>query len=97
MKRRLPTTRPKRPQPSCPSNCSGARTSPRFLRELRPGEIDSIGPQNLPTPNEMEKLCKCYYCQCVWIQPSGAIMGQGARILGFMANPMMGPGWHPRG
>ncbi|MGC1396971.1 hypothetical protein [Candidatus Binatus sp.] len=41
------------------------------------------------------KLGTCTDCSCVWIQPRAAIAGDQARILGFMANMIHGPGWHP--
>lgn len=81
--------------PRCPEGYSGGRTSGRWLRDLLPGEIDVIGVGNLPAADPGMKFGKCTYCACVWIQPRSATMGEQGRILGFMANMIHGPGWHP--
>jgi len=91
MKRRWARTKPTLPQPRCPNVCSGGSLSAGYLRELLPGEIDLIGLHDLPKPSEAEKLCKCTYCMCVWIQPRATTMGKQSTILGTLDVSM----WHP--
>ncbi len=64
----------KRPQPHCPKNCSGGR-SLGSLRELLPGEIERIGSENLPTPDDTGMLRKCSYCGCIWNAASSRDLG----------------------
>jgi hypothetical protein len=92
---RMKALKTRHSEPRCPEGCSGGRLSARWLRDLLPGEIDAIGVGNLPAPDLNMKLGKCTYCSCVWIQPRAAIIGDQARILGFMANMIDGSGWHP--
>ena len=92
---RMRAVKVRRLEPRCPERCSGGRISGRWLRDLLPGEMEMIGVGNLPAPDSNMKLGKCTYCSCGWIQPRAAVMGDQARILGFMANMIDGTGWHP--
>lgn len=77
----------RRQQIVCPAKCSGGRSGRQNeLTELQIAEIDGVARQHI---DQNRGGLRCSYCGAVYIH--------GGRVLGFLDDGIMGPGWHPKG